>query len=82
MKETCTITVSAAAKAILSEPDGNGGSDVFMAVAHAGKGLVYANVDPWIYNEYTDGRKAPLDEDNFAGGLELTKWLVSEAVTR
>ena len=82
MKETCTITVSAPAKAILSEPDGNGGSDVFMAITHSGKGLVYANVDPWIYNEYTDGRKAPLEEDNFAGGLELTKWLVNEAVNR
>jgi unsaturated rhamnogalacturonyl hydrolase len=43
---------------------------------------VYANVDPWVYNEYTDGRKAPLEEDNFAGGLELTRWLVTEAVGR
>ena len=82
MKETCTMTVSAPAKAVLTEPDPEGGSDVFMAVAHAGKGLVYANVDPWIYNEYTDGRKLPLGEDNFAGGLELTRWLVSEAISR
>ena len=82
MKETCTITVSAPAKAVLSELAAEGGSDVFMAVAHAGKGLVYANVDPWVYNEYTDGRKLPLGEDNFAGGLELTRWLVGEAVGR
>ena len=53
-----------------------------MAVAHAGKGLVYANVDPWVYNEYTDGRTLPLGEDNFAAGLELTRWLVGEAVAR
>jgi unsaturated rhamnogalacturonyl hydrolase len=53
-----------------------------MAVAHVGRGLVFANVDPWIYNEYTDGRKDPLGNDNFAGGLELTRWLVSEAVAR
>ena len=82
MKETCTITVSAPAKAVLSELAAEGGSDVFMAVAHAGKGPVYANVDPWVYNEYTDGRKLPLGEDNFAGGLELTRWLVGEAVGR
>jgi unsaturated rhamnogalacturonyl hydrolase len=82
MKETCTITVSAPAKAVLTEPNPDGGSDVFMAVAHAGKGLVYANVDPWVYNEYTDGRTLPLGEDNFAAGLELTRWLVGEAVAR
>jgi unsaturated rhamnogalacturonyl hydrolase len=76
MKETCTITVSAPAKAILVDK-----GDAFMAVAYPGKGVVFANVDPWIYNEYTDGRKTPLDEDNFAGGQELTHWLVNEAVT-
>jgi len=79
MKETCTITVSGAAKAVLTDKGtAEAKGDVFMAVAHVGKGLVYANVDPWIYNEYTDGRKLPLGEDNFAGGLELTHWLVSE----
>ncbi|QMV18030.1 glycoside hydrolase family 88 protein [Granulicella sp. 5B5] len=77
MKETCTITVSGAAKAVLTDK-----GDTMMAVAHAGHGLVYANVDPWVYNEYTDGRKAPLEEDNFAGGLELTRWLVTEAMGR
>ena len=56
------------------------GTFTVMAVSHLGKGLVYANVDPWIYNEYTDGRKLPLGEDNFAGGLELTRWLVTQAV--
>jgi unsaturated rhamnogalacturonyl hydrolase len=76
MKEVCTITVSAPAKAILVDK-----GDAFMAVAYPGKGVVFANVDPWIYNEYTDGRKLPLDEDNFAGGQELTHWLVNEAVT-
>jgi len=77
MKETCTIAVSGAAKSILTD-----GGDTFMAVTHAGRGLVYANVDPWIYNEYTDGRKLPLGEDNFAGGQELTRWLVTEALSR
>lgn len=83
MKETCTITVSAPAKTILTDKgDLTERGDVFMAIAHVGRGLVYANVDPWIYNEYTDGRKDPLGNDNFAGGQELTRWLVSEAVTR
>ena len=76
-KEVCTITVSAPAKAILTDK-----GDVLMAVAHVGKGLVYANVDPWVYNEYTDGRKTPLGEQNFMGGQELVKWLVTQAVAR
>jgi unsaturated rhamnogalacturonyl hydrolase len=81
MKEVCTITATPPAKVILTDKDSlDHKGDVFMTVTHAGRGLVYANVDPWVYNEYTDGRKAPLGEDNFAGGLELTRWLVSEAV--
>jgi unsaturated rhamnogalacturonyl hydrolase len=83
MKETCTITVSAPAKTILTDKgDVTERGDTLMAVAHVGRGLVYANVDPWIYDEYTNGRKDPLGNDNFAGGLELTRWLVGEAVTR
>ena len=75
-KETSTITISAPAKAILTDK-----GDVMMAVSHVGKGLVFANVDPWVYNEYTDGRKLPLGEDNFAGGQELVRWLVVQAIT-
>ncbi|HEY4355326.1 MAG TPA: glycoside hydrolase family 88 protein [Acidobacteriaceae bacterium] len=75
-KEVCTITVSAPAKSILVD-----GGDALMAVAYPGRGVVYANVDPWIYNEYTDGRKTPLGEQNFAAGQELTRWIVHEAVT-
>lgn len=76
MKETCTITVYAPSKPLLIE-----GGDVFMAESRIGHGLVFANVDPWIYNEYTDGRKTPLGEDNFAAGLELTHWLVDHALS-
>ena len=75
-KETSTITISSPAKPILTDK-----GDVMMAVSHVGKGLVFANVDPWVYNEYTDGRKAPLGEDNFAGGQELVRWLVVQAIT-
>ncbi len=81
MKETCTLTVVSPAKAILTDKgDQTSEGDTLMAVAHVGRGIVYANVDPWVYNEYTDGRKTPLGEDNFAGGQELTRWLVTEGV--
>ena len=76
MKETCTLTLSGGARPVITDK-----GDVMMAVSHAGKGLIFANVDPWTYNEYTDGRRTPLDEDNFAGGQEWVKWLVVQALT-
>jgi unsaturated rhamnogalacturonyl hydrolase len=76
-KEICTITVSGPAKPVLVDS-----GDVLMAVSHFGKGLVYANTDPWIYNEYTDGRKNPLGEQNFVAGQELVHWIVGQAVIR
>ena len=74
MKDTCTITVSGGAKGVLTDK-----GDVMMAVAHHGKGTVYAVADPWLYNEYTDGRNIPPSIDTFAAGLELAGWLAGLA---
>ena len=49
-----------------------------MATTKFGKGTVFAFTDPWIYNEYTDGRKLPPDYDNFAAGQELVRWLLQQ----
>ena len=73
VKDVCTITTSDPARAVLAE-----GNDVFMATAKYGKGTVYAMVDPWLYNEYTDGRKLPIAYDNFAAGNELVRWIVAQ----
>lgn len=73
MKDICTITASAAALPVLKL---NG--DTVMAEAKYGKGTVYAVVDPWLYNEYTDGRKLPAEYDNYAGGRELVRWLIEQ----
>lgn len=78
MKEVCTMTVSAPAKTILTGKGTDAEGDPIMAVAPIGRGVVYANVDPWVYNEYTDGRKSPMDEQNFAAGEELVRWLVRQ----
>jgi unsaturated rhamnogalacturonyl hydrolase len=75
MKETCSLTVSAPGKVVVMDK-----GDAMLAISRLGRGEVFASVDPWLYNEYTDGRKLPLGEDNFAAGLELTHWLVAEAV--
>jgi unsaturated rhamnogalacturonyl hydrolase len=47
-----------------------------MAVARFGKGTVFAVGDPWLYNEYTDGRKLPADFENFRAAKDLTMWLL------
>lgn len=75
LKDTCAITVSASAQAILNDR-----GDVVMASAPYGKGMVFAMVDPWAYNEYTDGRKNPEvygQFDNFAAATELVHWLLT-----
>jgi len=73
VKDVCTISVSGPAKPVLRE-----GDDIFMAVARYGKGTVFAFVDPWLYNEYTDGRKLPARYDNYAAGEELVRWTLEQ----
>jgi unsaturated rhamnogalacturonyl hydrolase len=72
MKEISTITPSGNVKPVIAD------KDVLMAVTHYGKGTVLAVVDPWIYNEYVDGRKLPLEYDNYAGAKELSEWLLKQ----
>jgi unsaturated rhamnogalacturonyl hydrolase len=73
MKDTCSLSLSKGAKALLEWK-----GDTMMGVAHYGKGTVVAVTDPWLYNEYTDGRKLPPEYDNFAAGREFVRWLVQQ----
>jgi unsaturated rhamnogalacturonyl hydrolase len=73
MKDTCSLTLSQGAVPVLRY---NG--DLLMAMTKFGKGMVFAVTDPWLYNEYTDGRKLPADYDNFAAGKELVQWLIDQ----
>lgn len=73
VKDVCTISVKPPAASVLKE-----GDDIFMATAKYGKGTVYAFVDPWLYNEYTDGRRLPAEYQNYAGGVELVRWLLEQ----
>lgn len=75
LKEISTISVSNPATASITE-----GSDIIMATAKYGKGTVFAVGDPWIYNEYLDGRKGlPVDFENFGGANDLVKWILAQA---
>jgi unsaturated rhamnogalacturonyl hydrolase len=73
LKEICTITATAPATAQLVDR-----GDTLMATAKFGKGTVYATVDPWLYNEYVDGRKLPASFDNYAAGKELVRWILTQ----
>jgi unsaturated rhamnogalacturonyl hydrolase len=73
MKDTCTISLKTPAVSLLQDK-----GDILMATAKYGKGTVFAVVDPWIYNEYTDGRNLPTEYDNFGGAMELVNWLVKQ----
>jgi unsaturated rhamnogalacturonyl hydrolase len=77
LKEIATLTVSSPAKTVL-EADGN----KIMATAKFGKGTVFALGDPWIYNEYIDGRKLPAEYENFKAANDLSLWLLRQTRTK
>ena len=77
MKEICTIAAKSQAVPVLRDH-----GDILMATAKYGKGVVFATVDPWLYNEYTDGRKLPAEYDNYAAGKEFVRWILGQVPSR
>ncbi|WP_460432546.1 glycoside hydrolase family 88 protein [Arachidicoccus ginsenosidivorans] len=75
IKELSSITLKEPAKALLKTKDGH----VAAAISHLGKGMVLAIGDPWIYNEYVDGRKLPLIFENYKAMTALSKWLLKNS---
>jgi unsaturated rhamnogalacturonyl hydrolase len=73
MKDTCTISIKSPATSLVEDK-----GDIMMATAKYGKGAVFAVVDPWLYNEYTDGRKRPPVQGNFAAGTDFVRWLLKQ----
>jgi len=35
--------------------------------------------DPWLYNEYVDGRKLPAEYPNYKAATDLAKWLLDQS---
>jgi unsaturated rhamnogalacturonyl hydrolase len=73
VKELSTLEVSRPAKAIITKEGHN-----IVAVSKFGKGTVFAIGDPWLYNEYVDGRKLPADFENYKAATDLVKWLIAQ----
>jgi unsaturated rhamnogalacturonyl hydrolase len=73
LKEISVLDIKKPAIAI-AKKEGN-----IMAIAKYGKGAVFAVGDPWLYNEYLDGRKLPAEYENFKAAEDLVKWLLTQS---
>ncbi|HVI48386.1 MAG TPA: hypothetical protein VM802_26185 [Chitinophaga sp.] len=76
IKELSSLSIQSPAQ-VVYEADGH----VIMAVAHVGRGAVFAVGDPWFYNEYTDGKRLPAEYRNYAAAVNLTQWAIKQRLT-
>ena len=74
LKEISTQKLSGNAKSLVTW---NG--DIVMSTVKYGKGAVFALGDPWLYNEYVDGRKMNGLFQNHQAARELSAWLLSQS---
>ena len=72
LKDIATLKLSLNAKPVLTDSN-----KVIVAIARYGRGIVFAVGDPWIYNEYTNGRLTPsMGFENDKAAEDITKWLL------
>ena len=76
IKELSVLSLKSPAKAEITE-----GADVLIATAKYGKGTVFIIGDPWLYNEYMDGRKMPIElgYENFKAANDVASWLLLQS---
>lgn len=74
MKEISTLKITGKADIILTLNNAP-----IVATVKYGKGTVFALGDPWLYNEYTDGRKMNGLFQNFTAAQELSAWLLTQS---
>jgi hypothetical protein len=73
LKDVCSIGLSGDAKPALLATSGA----VIAATVKYGKGTVFAVGDPWLYNEYVNGR-LPAGYENDIAANDLAKWLLNQ----
>ncbi|MBK6975891.1 MAG: glycoside hydrolase family 88 protein [Cytophagaceae bacterium] len=73
VKELVTLKLSKGATPLIKD-DG----DVIMATNVYGKGRVFVIGDPWLYNEYVDGRKIPMEYQNYQAAKDLARWALGK----
>ncbi|NCD71214.1 DUF4350 domain-containing protein [Mucilaginibacter agri] len=73
LKDVCSIELKGNAKPAFKSTNGA----TIAAIVKYGKGIVFAVGDPWLYNEYVNGR-LPANFDNDNAARDLAKWLLSQ----
>ncbi|MEZ4906464.1 MAG: glycoside hydrolase family 88 protein [Saprospiraceae bacterium] len=69
LKELVTLKLKKNAK-----PVAKSGKDIVIAASQYHEGKVLVVGDPWLYNEYLNGRKLPTTFNNFDAAVDLVKW--------
>lgn len=72
LKDACSISVKKPAKTILIQD-----AKTIMASSKCGKGYVFAVGDPWLYNEYVNGR-LPASFENDKAANDLAVWFLKK----
>ncbi len=74
IKELATLELSSPATAILTKE----GKNVAATIKY-GKGTVFIIGDPWLYNEYVDGRRPSFEFDNYKAAEDLVRWTIVQS---
>ncbi len=74
IKNAASISIQHTAVPVLTTKDGKNA----MVIAKYGKGAVLAVGDPWLYNEYTNGR-LPARFENDKAAADVAQWLLEQA---
>jgi unsaturated rhamnogalacturonyl hydrolase len=77
IKELSPLALSGPAKSGLTDQ-----GDVIFGISKYGNGTVFAVGDPWLYNEYLDGRRIGNSFENFEAGKDLATWLLNQIPKR
>ena len=77
IKELSPLSLTPPAKPLLTDQ-----GDVIFGISRYGKGTVFAVGDPWLYNEYVDGRRIDTSFENFEAGKDLAGWLLKQVVKK
>ncbi|HTE00059.1 MAG TPA: hypothetical protein VK668_12275 [Mucilaginibacter sp.] len=75
LKDVCSISLNNK-QAVIALKSPNGAT--IAAIVKYGKGTVFAVGDPWLYNEYVNGR-LPAGFDNDKAADDLTVWLIKQS---
>jgi unsaturated rhamnogalacturonyl hydrolase len=74
LKEISGLNVISPAQTLVT----NDGHNIIATVKY-GKGAVFAVGDPWLYNEYEDGRKLPAEYQNYKAAENIAAWVLKNS---